>query len=263
MRKSLTIVGIILSTVVLAVLSVLTAIRIKNLGTRPVAPNAPESKPAAVQTVPPDDAIPEVGACKKTFTIASEPTATPTLTPTPGPSATPTPGPTSTPTPKPTNTPTPGPTSTPAPGSMCEYLQANKAGGPAPLVVKFSGKGYDPVRVKGFRFYFGDGGKKEFFGSFTSSQVQEVEHTYQSTGSYKAYLEIMDDGDHWKTRPECEATVTVSGEGTPYPTVTKTVTTKAPTPTEMQLPTAGIKIPTLGGIIVGLLLVSFGAALVF
>jgi hypothetical protein len=155
----------------------------------------------------------------------------------------------------------PGPTSTPGPGSYCDYLQANKAGGPSPLTVKFSGKGYDPTRVKGFRFHFGDGEKREFFGSFSSSQVQEVEYTYQSKGKYEAYLEIMDDGDHWKTRPECEVTITVDGGTTPAPSVTKTITKVSPT--EMELPEAGIKIPTLGGIIIGFFLISLGAALVF
>lgn len=377
MRKSLTIIGIILSTILLAVLAVVTAVRIKNLGTKPVAPSAPESKPAAVETVPPDTAVPEVADCKKTFTAAELPVtitckkkeshrndsrntaghyyvdtaslikegdtvskgeiivfgihpspqnvtkavtytdvlpqsltymdndagcqynagmrtltcndintnsgkyfrakiadnASGTITNTAKVKAGDDPEstcsatlkvastPSTSPSPSPSVTPTA--TSTPGPSSLCEYLQADKAGGSAPLTVKYSGKGFDPVRVKGFRFHFGDGEKREFFGSFTSSQVQEVEYTYRSAGKYKAYLEIMDDGDHWKTRPECEVTISVDGTSTPSPTTTKTVIAKEPTPTEAQLLEAGIKIPTLGGIIIGFLLISFGVALVF
>jgi hypothetical protein len=70
----------------------------------------------------------------------------------------------------------------------------------------------------------------------------------------------MDDGDHWKTRPECEVTVKVTTEGT---TVTPTEIAEEPAPTETTLPVAGLKIPTLGGIIAGFLLISLGAALVF
>jgi hypothetical protein len=253
MKKSLTIIGIIISTILLASLAVLTAIRLRSLGTRPVAPSAPESKPKAVGELP-DDITP-AQSCVLTFNAVTPiPSPTEPVKPSVTPSVTVTP-------PQPSPTPTPGPTSTPGPGSLCEYLQANKAGGPAPLTVKFSGKGYDPVRVKGFRFYFGDGNKKEFFGSFTSNQVQEVDYTYQSKGKYEAYLEIMDDGDHWKTRPECEVTITVDGGTTPAPSVTKTITKVSPT--EMELPEAGIKIPTLGGIIIGFFLISLGAALVF
>lgn len=52
----------------------------------------------------------------------------------------------------------------------------------------------------------------------------------------------------------------------PAPTNTITTTQKTvsvPTPTEVQLPSAGIRIPTLGGIIAGFLLISIGLAFVF
>lgn len=52
----------------------------------------------------------------------------------------------------------------------------------------------------------------------------------------------------------------------PVPTNTITVTQKIvsePTPTEAQLPSAGIKLPTLFGIIAGFLLISIGLAFVF
>ncbi len=253
MKKSLTIIGIIFFTIILAALSVITAIRIKNLGTRPVAPNAPESKPKA-EGILPDDLIP-APACKLTFeTTGVTPSVTPIVSVTPEPTVTTTPGP--------TNTPPPGPTNTPPAGPYCDYLHADQTKGAAPLTVDFEGKGYEVTRVKGFRFTFGDGEKKEFFGSFSSSHVQEVSHTYTAVGKYKAVLEIMDDGDHWHSRPECEIAIEATGKGaTVTPGPTKIV--KEPSPTEVTLPVAGLKIPTLGGIIAGFLLISLGAALVF
>jgi len=166
--------------------------------------------------------------------------------------------------------PTPTPTSIPGPSgeSYCDYLFADPANGSGPLTVQFSGKGYDTARIKGFRFTFGDGEKKEVLNvSYSSSHIEAVSHTYNNNGIYKAVLEILDDGDHWKTRSECEKTITVSGKVT-YPTPTPKPTTVArvtqePVPTEVQLPVAGIKIPTLGGIIAGFLLISLGIALVF
>ncbi|HUW24838.1 MAG TPA: hypothetical protein VMW04_04465 [Patescibacteria group bacterium] len=363
MKKSLTIVGIILLTVILAALSVLTALRLKEMGTRPVAPSVPESKPEAVDVGPPEGLTPAticqkslsvgetapgvycadkiayrddsrntageyyledrieegetvskgekvvfnikslpLGTAKETViadvlsdsldfvdagvgcvyasatrtvtcTLASvadiairvavrndadesitntakvqaegdpESTCSVTLT-----VATVT-----------TGTPTPTATPTGAPGSMCEYLHADKTSGQPTLTVGFEGKGFDPVRVKGFRFTFGDGEKKEVFGSFTSDHTESISHSYSKVGTYKAVLEILDDGDHWKTRPECEVTIKVTGEGA---TTTPTELAEA-TPTETTLPVAGLKIPTLAGILAGFLLISLGAALVF
>lgn len=46
-------------------------------------------------------------------------------------------------------------------------------------------------------------------------------------------------------------------------TVTQALAKSEPTPTEVQLPSAGIKIPTLSGIVAGFLLISIGLAFVF
>ncbi len=254
MKKKGSIILVVLATLLLAIISVFIVIRIKSLGTRPIAPNVPESKPAAVEepTVTPTPGLPLVVSnadCMVNFSIT-----TPIPTTTPGPSATPSP--------EPSNTPTPGPTSTPPPGAYCDYLKVNIAGGPAPLSVVFEGKGYDPTRVKGFRFYFGDGNQKEILGSYYDSEAVQVSYTYNSTGTYEAKLEIMDDGDHWHTRPECETTVSVTGKtvtSTPGPT---TIVQQL-SPTEAQLPEAGIKIPALGGMILGFLLISLGVVFIF
>lgn len=425
MKKNLILTSIIISTIVLAVLSIVTAIRIRNLGTRPIVPSVPESRPRASGEFPDDS-----GVCKVTFSVPEAPTLTPmptaTLTPTatrgpsptptatgvpctvtlqgrvyldqsdeapyrvsdretfgpvsfridykaPGaagltrgrdtktandscgnlggwslsalpkgagyglqiflessswvvtevyqatgnackynklsdvswspqqdgriayitglnldtcatkniwfgvrrlttptptttgvpPTATPIPASTSTPTPTSTSTPTPTgvpPTSVPGPGPYCDYLQADPTSGRVALAVRFRGKGFDPSRVKGFRFTFGDGETEQVLGSYASSHVQEVNHTYNRAGVYRAILEIMDDGDHWLTRPECEVTITVSALAQ-APTSTPRLI--AVEPTEIRLPEAGIKIPTLTGIVLGFLFISLGAALVF
>ncbi len=74
-------------------------------------------------------------------------------------------------------------------------------------------------------------------------------------------LEILDNGDYWKTRDECKVTITVTQKLASKPTTV--VPSNEPTPTEVQLPSAGIKIPTLGAIIAGFLLISIGLAFVF
>lgn len=59
-KKQLTIIGLLTLVITIAVVSLLTVYKLRQLGTRPVAPNAPESKPAAY--VPP--------SCKLEFTVA-------------------------------------------------------------------------------------------------------------------------------------------------------------------------------------------------
>ena len=366
MKKKFTIIGIILATIILAVVAVLTAIKIRDMGTRPVAPSAPESKPGAQGTLP----VEPSASCKVAF-LAEALTPTPTSTPMPTPTTQPgcdsvcqvssqcptgftcsvghcrmtecvgetdciCPGvtPTLTPTPIPacnntcsdnkvcpsdlecingncrnlgcitkTDCNCPNPvcndtctTKSNCPSDLncidghcrmteckdetdctcppaipnepyCDYLSADPTSGSGPLTVLFAGKGYDPARVKGFRFTFGDGEKKEVLNvSYSSSHIETLSHSYTKNGIYKAVLEILDDGDHWRTRSECEQTITVKSSGTTTTsqptTVIKRVTVE-PTPTEVQLPVAGIKIPTLGGILAGFLLISLGIALVF
>ena len=172
-KKNLVLVGIILLTIVLAVLSVITALKIKQLGTQPIAPSVPQSEPEAADTIP--EIPPSADSCRKSFTVALAPTSTPT------PTGTLTPTPTSTPTPTGTLTPTPTPTETPTPTPT---------------------------------------------GTLT---------------------------------PTPTGTLTPTPTSTPKPTA---VIAQA-IPTEAELPTAGLKIPTVSGIITGFLLISIGIALVF
>jgi len=100
---------IVIGTVILAGVAIFTAIRLYQLRTRPVAPTAPESTPAASEEEEPQ-------ACQQlafTLTLPSNtPTPTIRVTTTPQPSLTPTsvPSPTLTPTITP---PIGGPTATP------------------------------------------------------------------------------------------------------------------------------------------------------
>ena len=99
----------LISIVILAIIAVVTSIKLYQIGKEPVAPTVPEPVPAAEPEPTP------VPACTLEFTIAG-----PTLTPSPTP--TPTPTPTLTPTPSPAVTPTPTgvpPTVTPTPPISC------------------------------------------------------------------------------------------------------------------------------------------------
>jgi len=101
---------VLTATIILAVIAILTAVRLYQLREEPVTPTVPEQPSAE-----------EPKACTElTFTLTTPtptttatPSATVTSTPTEGPTSTPTEGPTSTPTEGPTSTPTEGPTSTP------------------------------------------------------------------------------------------------------------------------------------------------------
>src|SRR3972149_6084215 len=122
---------IVIGTVILAGVAIFTAIRLYQLRTRPVAPTAPESTPAASEEEEPQ-------ACQQlafTLTLPSNtPTPTIRVTTTPQPSLTPTsvPSPTLTPTitppiggqppptPPPTKKPSVSPPSTPTPTALAQ-----------------------------------------------------------------------------------------------------------------------------------------------
>lgn len=109
-------IGGVLLVLALLIIAVITALRLQQIGTEPVAPSVPKSQPRAQAAIPTPG---PASACRKTWTIAQGPTLTPTLTPTPTPTGTLIPTPTGTLTPTPTGTlattptGTPGPTSTP------------------------------------------------------------------------------------------------------------------------------------------------------
>jgi hypothetical protein len=84
MKKNLSIILIGVSTLVLAIIAIVTAVKIYQSGTKPIAPNVPESKPAA-QTVPA-----ATSKCTLAFNLTLPTgTVTPTTTSTPTPTPTP------------------------------------------------------------------------------------------------------------------------------------------------------------------------------
>lgn len=99
LKKNWVFISITLVSILLGLLAVLTAIRLRDQTA--VAPTVPQSQPQAVDGTP-------VPACQATFTITAD--ASPVPTPTPGSSPLPTPTPVVTP------TPTPVPTATPPTG---------------------------------------------------------------------------------------------------------------------------------------------------
>jgi len=116
-KKNWYVILIGLSTVVLGAIAIMTALRLYQAGNKPVAPNAPESKPAA-QTLPTATPTP-ASTCLLTFNLTL-PTGTPTPTPTRIP-----PTPTPTRNPLATPTPTPNPTATPTPPASCYHTCTN------------------------------------------------------------------------------------------------------------------------------------------
>jgi hypothetical protein len=101
---------VVSATVILAVVAVFTAIRLYQLRLESVAPNAPESEPAAGNYTPTPTAV-NVSCKNLAFSITTN-TLTPTKTGTPTPTKTGTPTPTISTTPTITSTPTSTPTGT-------------------------------------------------------------------------------------------------------------------------------------------------------
>lgn len=124
----------------LLIIAVITALKLQQIGTEPVAPSVPKSQPKAQAAIPTPG---PASACRKTFQIAQGPTLTPTptgtLSPTPTGTLTPTltptgtPGSTATNTPGPTSTPG-GPTSTPTPIPTVAQQALPEAGGFGPTL---------------------------------------------------------------------------------------------------------------------------------
>lgn len=94
LKKNLAVFTIVFVTAFLAILAILTTVRLRQ--TKPVAPNVPQATPeAAGETVNPN--------CTLSFTVGAtaSPTPTPSGSPTPTPSGSATPTPTASPTPTP------------------------------------------------------------------------------------------------------------------------------------------------------------------
>lgn len=134
-KKNLVYFGLGFATLLLAVMAILIALRLRQLG--PVAPTVPQAEPQAIEGSP-------VPACQFVLNITlPSPTPSPSATPTPLPSISPSPTPLPSPTPSPTPllTPSPSPTPlptpsvtptplpTPTPGAQCLALKFYEVNG--------------------------------------------------------------------------------------------------------------------------------------
>jgi hypothetical protein len=90
MKKNISMILIGLTTLVLAIIAIITAVKIYQSGTNPIAPNVPESKPAAQTQEPGFGTLGEPSKCTLAFNLTL-PTGTMTPTPTSAPIPTPTP----------------------------------------------------------------------------------------------------------------------------------------------------------------------------
>lgn len=245
-QKRLMTIGGVLLILALLIIAVITALRLQQIGTEPVAPSVPKSKPQAQGAIPTPGAD---SACKKTFQIAQGPTLTPTITPTGGAS--------------PTATLTPTGTG----GLVCKDISI--AGGTTRKSgeqINFTCNGTPSSDVTQCRFRFGDG----------SAEILDddcnVLHSYSTTGTYPVSCEVKDRSGSWKSSGACGGQIeitTVTGSGTPTLTPTKKPSggatsgpTKVPTVPAESLPEAGGFGPTLGVITAGIGAVIMGILLI-
>lgn len=106
-------------------------------------------------------------------------------------------------TPTPVASPAPSPTPEPH-TSSCDDLDV--VGGNNSLVpakVTLRARGSDSGSgIQEYKFYFGDGDRVE-------TDDPEVQHTYESSGTFTARVDVKDSQGNWKTSDACEARVTV------------------------------------------------------
>ena len=251
MKKIVILSIVIITSLVIGVLGLLTAIKLTTQ--EAVTPNAPE-KPKAEEVPPP--------ACTLEFTLNPQPTNTP------GPSPTPT----EVPEPSVTPTEAPGPTGTPKPNvvAKCSGLSASPTSGDVPLAVTFVGSGYDNNEgyIAGFDFNFGDGETKKIEQTFKTTDSYTITHTYTKIGTFIASVRIKDNNGDWSDIPDvCRQTIVMKGTGasvTPAPTTIAQVIPSSivPSPTTEvvapQIPQAGNMLPAIIAVAGGLLIAVFG-----
>jgi len=238
-KRILLILGVV-AVLLLAMVAIITAIRLQQVGTEPVAPSVPKSKPRAEEVIPTPGAD---SACLKTFQIAQGPTLTPT--------------PTGTITPTPTGTITP--TVTPTGGLACTdlHILAGTTNRPMNVGIEFECQGSPTSQIKNCRFRFGDGSDEVLDADC------KVSHTYIKVGTYATSCEVQDQAGNWQAATACEESLQiVSG-----PTATATPgqsgqgVTAIPTVPQQSLPQAGGVLPTIGAAVGGLGIILLGLLL--
>lgn len=166
----------------------------------------------------------------------------------------------------PTQTPTPAQTDGSLP--VCRSLSAIPLTGPAPLTVSLTGSGSDNTQVVGFEFTFGDGAIQTVNRNVGQSGSASIAHAYQQAGSYSATLAVKDNnGQTSDPSALCQVSISVTSQTSSLATSsalkaqpTKTVIA---TPMPVALPQAGISLPTVGFVSLGLFLVTVGLLLTF
>lgn len=176
-----------------------------------------------------------------------------------------------TPTPTETGTITPTPTGTSNSKALCTNLSSTDTTGTAPLSVTLSANGNDTDgTITKATFNFGDGQTDDITDNMdTQSVVTQVDHTFESAGTYNVNVNFTD--DQGLVGNPCSLTISVTNEGettSPTPVDTTTVTTtdtstvETATPSQIQntasptlAPTGGVvqTIGILGGIILSII----------
>lgn len=256
LKKNWLVIAVGCLSALLGVLTIFTVAKLKK--TTPLAPTAPEKKPQALTK-----------ACTLTFKLSAPALATPTQTASPA--AMLASGPTSTPTPSFNEPP------------ICTRLSADPLSGEAPLEVTFTGEGVDPDgKIVAFEFDFGDQQKKTVAKDVQGAASHLLLHTYSSSGSYLASLQIRDNnGELSEPEEACQVEIKVEEKGLggsatdsasldqeTTPTASPTAellpetggATETPIPVP-EVPEAGIALPTILAILSGSLLVLLGILL--
>lgn len=88
--------------------------------------------------------------------------------------------------------------------SACEELQISSGNqGTVPAKMTFTAKASDNMgEITAYRFFFGDGKNLE-------TSQNNITHTYESSGSFYAYVQVKDSRGDWITSRECRVTANV------------------------------------------------------
>lgn len=110
------------------------------------------------------------------------------------------------PTPVVSQQPTPSPKATPtvAHQSRCEQLSVvggNNQTVPAKVTLRARASD-NKGSIQRYKYYFGDGKQEE-------TDQPEIQHTYETSGSFVARVDVKDSQGNWRTNSSCETRVTV------------------------------------------------------
>lgn len=172
-----------------------------------------------------------------------------------------------------TDSPTPTPPGTSNSKALCTNLSSTDTTGTAPLSVTLTANGNDTDgTITKATFNFGDGQTDDITDNMdTQSVVTQVDHTFESAGTYNVSVNFSD--DQGLVGDPCSLTISVVNEGdsissTPIDTTTVTLdtsdtsTVETATPTQIEntasptlAPTGGViqTIGILGGIILSII----------